>query len=157
MILPMVCQRAGLLHKDGAITFEAGFDCCDINPLVQYYLVVEHRNHLIVMSHQSVSVANDTLTYDFRIQQSYEGLLGFAQKEINSGVFVMYAGNGEQIISGSSDTDINVGDKSTWLNENGDHSSYYFQDFDLNGDTNVQDKNLWLENNGKFSDVPRNN
>ena len=152
----MVCQRAGLLHQDGTITFESGFDCCDLNPFQQYYLVIEHRNHLIVMSHQPVSVTNDTIAYDFRIQQSYTNLFGFSQKEIKPGVFVMYGGNGEQINSGSSDTDINVGDKSTWLDENGDHSSYYFQDFDMNGDSNVQDKNLWLRNNGKFSDVPRN-
>ena len=46
-----------------------------------------------------------------------------------------------------------VSDKDYWLDENGDHSSYYFNDFDLNGDVNVQDKSLWLENNGKFSDV----
>jgi len=151
-----VCQKAGLLHKDGSITFESGFDCCDINPFQQYYLVVEHRNHLLVMSHQPVGVTNDTITYDFRVQQSYTNLFGFGQLKIRDGVYVMFGGNGEQIVTNSADTDINVADKDTWIDENGNHSSYYFQDFDMNGDTNVQDKNLWVRNNGKFSDVPRN-
>jgi len=119
-------------------------------------LVVEHRNHLLVMSHQPVGVTNDTITYDFRVQQSYTNLFGFGQLKIRDGVYVMFGGNGEQIVTNSADTDINVADKDTWIDENGNHSSYYFQDFDMNGDTNVQDKNLWVRNNGKFSDVPRN-
>ncbi len=150
-----VCTRAALLHSDGHIEMLAGFDCCNINTDSSYYLVIEHRNHLIVMSHQRVIITNDTLTYDFRSQQSYKSLLGFGQKQIKPGVFAMFAGNGQQITIGSADTDINVGDKDIWLDENGDHSSYYLNDFDLNGDVNVQDKNLWLNNNGRFSDVPR--
>ena len=67
----------------------------------------------------------------------------------------MFAGNGQQVISASADTDINVNDKDLWLLQNGQNSSYYLNDLDLNGDANVQDKNLWLINNGRFSDVPR--
>ena len=79
--------------------------------------------------------------------------MGFGQKQIGV-AYVMYAGNGSQ---STTDDLLNIiaNDKNDWLDENGDHSSYYFYDFDLNGDTNVQDKNLWLDNNGVFSDVPR--
>jgi hypothetical protein len=153
-----VCKRAGLLFSDGHIEFPGGDEwCCGIDAAGTYYLVIEHRNHLIVMSHEKVAVTNDSIAYDFRNQQSYRGLLGFGQKEIEPGVFVMYGGNGEQILTLSSDTDINVKDKDDWLDANGDHSSYYKDDFDMNGDVNVQDKSLWLENNGIFSDVPNEN
>ncbi|MDF1865365.1 MAG: cadherin-like domain-containing protein, partial [Saprospiraceae bacterium] len=154
-----VCKRAGLLFSDGHIEFpDEGNWCCSIDANSTYYLVIEHRNHLIVMSHVKIPVTNNTIAYDFRIQESYRGLLGFGQKEIEPGVFVMYGGNGEQLLTLSSDTDINVKDKDDWLDSNGiNHSSYYKDDFDMNGDVNVQDKSLWLENNGTFSDVPNEN
>jgi hypothetical protein len=106
------------------------------------------------MSHVKVAIVNNSITYDFTAQQSFKGLLGFGQKLIN-GKYVMYAGNGQQSISSSADTDINVNDKDLWLLQNGQNSSYYKNDLELNGDVNVQDKNLWLINNGRFSDVPR--
>ncbi|MFK7979164.1 MAG: hypothetical protein AB8G86_04225, partial [Saprospiraceae bacterium] len=150
-----VCTRAALLHADGQIEFMSGSDCCAINTALSYYVVIEHRNHLIVMSHQAMPVVGGTITYDFRTQQSYEGLLGFGQKPLGLGTYVMYAGNGDQASGSNGNRILNIisSDKDLWLEENGDHSSYYFNDFDLNGDVNVQDKNLWLENNGKFSDV----
>ncbi len=150
-----VCTKAALLLNDGTVQMVSGFDCCDIDPNQTYYIVIEHRNHLIVMSHIEVPIVGNTITYDFTTQQSYRGLLGYGQKLIN-GKYVMYAGNGQQTISSSADTDINTNDKDSWLNQNGDNSSYYINDFELNGDVNVQDKNLWLINNGIFSDVPRN-
>jgi hypothetical protein len=132
----------------------SGFDCCDLDLAKTYYVVVEHRNHLLVMSHEKVAIVNNSITYDFTAQQSYRGILGFGQVLIN-GKYVMYAGNGEQSISANADTDINVNDKDAWLIQNGQNSSYYKNDLELNGDANVQDKNIWLNNNGKFSDVPR--
>jgi hypothetical protein len=154
-----VCTRAALLHADGHIEFLAGSNCCEIDTLKSYYLVIEHRNHLIVMSHQRVSIINGNINYDFRNKQSYKGLFGFGQKEIAPGVFAMYAGNGDQVSGNSGNKILNiiVSDKDKWLNANGNHSSYYKNDFDLNGDVNVQDKNLWLENNGIFSNVPWEN
>ena len=148
-----VCTRAGLLHSNGTIELIQTANCCQLDITKSYYIVIEHRNHLIVMAHQKQPVTGGAITYDFRTQQSYKGLLGFGQKQIG-GAYVMYAGNGFQ--STTNDLlNIISNDKNEWLNENGEHSSYYFYDFDLNGDTNVQDKNLWLNNNGVFSDVPR--
>ena len=152
-----VCKQAGILNSNGQIEFVDNNGCCGLDVNETYYVVIEHRNHLLVMSHEKIGIVNNTIAYDFRTQQSYIGLLGFGQKEITSGVFTMHAGNGYQVTNTSADTDINVNDKDSWLNGNGQHSSYYFHDFDLNGDSNVQDKNLWLKNNGKFSDVPRGN
>ncbi len=149
------CTRAGLLMKNGTIIF-MNDECCLVDPSKDYYVVVEHRNHLLVMSHQKVEIIDSTIQYDFRAQQSYTRLFGYGQKEVEPGKYVMYAGNGDQYLEEESPVDINVSDLTEWLKENGKHSSYYFMDFDLNGDANVQDKSYYLENIGIFSDVPKN-
>jgi len=107
------------------------------------------------MSPEAMPVINGTITYDFRSEPSYRRLFGNTQKEISPGVFAMYAANGDQYTSNESAVDINVGDLAEWLKENGQHSSYYRQDFDLSGDANVQDKGLYLDNIGVFTDVPK--
>ncbi len=148
------CTRAGMLLNDGTIEFLED-DCCLVDPSLEYYVVIEHRNHLIVMSPTPLPVVNDTIKYDFRSNTSYRSLLGFTQKGLSTGVNAMYAGNGDQYLSIQSPVDINVNDVSEWLKENGLHSSYYFMDFDLNGDVNVQDKTYYLNNIGVFTDVPK--
>lgn len=155
-----LCQAAALLHNDGRIEFVEGFDCCDLDLTATYYLVVEHRNHLIVMSHEPLSVVDGTLTYDFRQQQSYifdEFNFGTfsGQKEILPGVFAMHAGNGNQTQTTSSDTDVNFDDRTFWESENGIIAKYRFGDYNLNGDTNFNDRRVWELNNGKFTSVPR--
>lgn len=152
-----VCMTAALLHKDGTIEFVDGFDCCELDPDAFYYLVIEHRNHLLVMSHIPVPVVNGKISYDFRYHNSYTTLVGAGQKEMSPGVYAMYAGNGDQQTRAVDDTDINTADLNRWISDDGLNSSYFLRDFDLNGDVNVQDKGLLLRNNGIFSDVPRNN
>ncbi|MCC7445334.1 MAG: hypothetical protein IT263_10955, partial [Saprospiraceae bacterium] len=149
-----VCRKAALLHSDGSVEMVNGFDCCEIDINKQYYVVVEHRNHLIVMSNDKLPVISSTITYDFTKQQSYRGLLGYGQKYV-SGKFLMYAGNGDQVQTTTSIKDINAKDKDLWLIHNGENSQYNINDFELNGDVNVQDKNMWLDNNSIFTDVPR--
>jgi large repetitive protein len=155
-----VCQAAALLHNDGRIEFIDEFGCCDVNLLEQYYLVIEHRNHLIVMSHEPISLVGNKITYDFRTQQSYiNDPFGFGifagQKEILPGVFAMYAGNGNQTLTTQSDTDINFDDRTFWESQNGNIGEYRIGDYNMNGDTNFNDRVTWELNNGKFTSVPR--
>ncbi len=150
------CTRAGLLHQDGRITFPDD-DCCLVDPTKSYFVVVEHRNHLIVMSPSRIPVVDNTIAFDFRSNQSYRRLLGVGQKEIAPGVFAMYAGNGDQYLFGPSPVDINSDDLSEWQSQNGTHSGYYRHDFDLSSDVNSGDKRYPLENNGLFTDVPKGN
>jgi hypothetical protein len=164
-----VCQAAALLHANGYIEFVEEFECCGVDLILDsFYLVVEHRNHLIVMSETKlpvdIGVDSSVITYDFRNQQSYlDDPFGFgaaAQKEILPGVFAMYAGNGEQTNGGGSfteqeDTDINFNDRTFWEGENGDIGFYRTGDYNLNGDTNFNDRVTWERNNGTFSSVPR--
>ena len=85
-------------------------------------------------------------------------LFGFyaMQKEIQTGTFAMYAGNGNQTLTGQSDTDINFDDRTYWEGQNGIIGRYKIGDYNMNGDTNFNDRILWQFNNGKFTSVPRN-
>jgi hypothetical protein len=162
-----LCQAAALLHKGGYIEFVEEFDCCDLDLLGSYYLIVEHRNHLIVMSDTVVPIVpgidSSTITYDFRQQQSYMDdpfMIGIfaGQKELLPqlpGNYAMYAGNGNQTNTLFSDTDINFDDRSYWEGENGEIGEYRIGDYNMNSDTNFNDRVTWERNNGKFTSVPR--
>ncbi|MCB0582061.1 MAG: DUF11 domain-containing protein [Phaeodactylibacter sp.] len=154
-----ICQAAALLHEDGSIEFVDEFQCCDVDLGQSYYLVIEHRNHLIVMSHAPIAITGGVISYDFRVQQSYvDDPFGFGhvgQKEILPGVWAMHGGNGNQTLSAESDTDINFDDRTYWEAENGDIAKYRIGDYNLNGDTNFNDRRVWELNNGKFTSVPR--
>jgi hypothetical protein len=157
-----ICQAAALLHKDGTIQFVKPLNCCVVSESTNYYIAIEHRNHLIVMSNAKISFINHKLSYDFRFQQSWEnpffaGLNLFArEKEILPGKFAMYAGNGNQTPSLNADTDINFDDRSFWESQNGAVGFYRIGDYNLNADTNFNDRVAWERNNGKFTSVPRN-
>ena len=155
-----ICQAAALLHQDGSITFIDSFLCCGLNQVIPYYIVIEHRNHLIVMSDTTVMAINDTVTYDFRIQESYIfdplGTNVFVgQKQIMDGVFAMYAGNGNQYPDPFGDTDINFDDRTFWELTSGITGSYNHGDYNLNSDSNFNDRVVWERNNGKFTSVVR--
>ena len=144
---------AGLVHRDGHVEFVDGFDICNLDPTEDYYIVIEHRNHLVAMSHIQVPILNGTLSYDFRYHNSYQKLLGTGQKEMAPGIYALVAGNGDQNTSILDARDINPNDLSKWLIDNGLTSSYFLRDYNLSGDVNVTDKGLFLINNGIFSDV----
>ncbi|MBE0639427.1 MAG: DUF11 domain-containing protein, partial [Bacteroidales bacterium] len=157
-----VCQAAALLHKDGTIEFVNGsFTCCGLNLNSSYWIVIEHRNHLIVMSHEDVEIVNNKITYDFRNKQSYIDpdvlfpQLFVRQKEVLPGVFAMFGGNGQQSFTSQSDTDINSDDRVFWGGENGIFGYYRIGDFNLNGDVNFNDRTIWEFNNGQFTSVSR--
>jgi hypothetical protein len=156
-----VCQKAALLHNDGHIQFvNGGFTCCDLSFANSYYLVIEHRNHMIIMSPEPLPVVVGTITFDFRTHQSYIddpfGYGSVGQKEIQPGVYVMFAGNGNQVLNAGSDTDINFDDRTYWEGQNNTAGRYRIGDYNLNGDCNYNDRTTWEFDNGKFTSVPRN-
>jgi len=154
-----LCQKAALLHNNGAIQFiDGGFSCCNLDYSTPYYLVIEHRNHLMVMSDTAISVSEGIISYDFRYRQSYINPLvtgGSGQKEILPGLYAMYAGNGDQVLTVSSDTRINLDDETYWQGQNGKIGSYLNGDYNMNGDCNYNDRVTWEFNNTVFTTVPR--
>ena len=149
-----VAKTAALLHKDGSISFP---DRCVLNTgmgIDSVYILVEHRNHIGVMTPQAMPVVNSTINYDFRGGDSFRDATGFGQKQLPTGEWVMYSGDVNQVADAVS-YDINGQDKSLWVGENGIFDNYLDTDFDMNGDVSGADKTLWFDNNGISSRVPK--
>ena len=146
-------RGAGLLHEDGTIEMIQEPDLTEVEDR-EFFVVIEHRNHLPVMSPTMLTVRGGQVTYDFSQEDSFREIIGDGQKELSNGVYVMAAGNGDVDTEVSSIIDINVRDLNLWIDANGLNSSYFFEDYDLNGDINIRDRELWQENNGIFSTIP---
>ena len=140
----------GLLQVDGQIKIMSELT---VKPGA-YYIVVEHRNHMPVMSSRPIEQKEGSWTYDFTEDQGYTSLLSFGQNKMMDGKFVMIAGNGDHIIGSSSYNDLNIFDLEQWQITNGQNSGYFTEDYDMNGDVNVKDRILWQKNNGKYVFLP---
>ena len=147
-----VYKTAALLHTDGSVHIVDGFEFKNLE-LRGYYVVIEHRNHMAVMSTNQVIAVNGTLSYDFTHSDSYNIGLGHGQKELDDGTYAMIAGNPESTEGFASYTDVNIRDLSAIVMDLGENSGYYLCDVDLDGDVNTKDKSICLYNNGKFSSL----
>ena len=146
-----VDKAAALLYQDGSIAFP---DCCPLTTFYSsLYIVVEHRNHMGVMTPTPVDIISGTLTHDFRATDSYRNPASTGQKQLPNGTWVMVAGNADPTDSGS--YDINGSDKGIWEDQNGTFYNYTASDMNLDSDVNGADKTIWLINNGTFSAVPQ--
>jgi len=141
-------QVAGILQKDGSIRFVSNVCLPDVSQ--PYYVVVDHRNHLTVISANPVNVVNGAFNYDFTIANSYTPATQFGQKQLPTGEWVAYAGdctkyNGQD---DGSRNDISGEDKGVWSGNNGSFDQYTTTDMNLDGDVNGADKIIWEPNNG---------
>jgi hypothetical protein len=149
-----VWQAAGLLHEDGKITF---IEPCYAIPTAQsLFVVVEHRNHLGVMSPMRVPVVNGKLTFDFTQQNSYVTTdpPSFGQvQDAQTSKWKMYAADGNKD-DFFENFDINFNDSNLWKSESGIFDQYKRGDFNMDADVNFSDSVLWKKNNGRYSRVP---
>jgi hypothetical protein len=145
-----VFRAAALLHEDGTISF---LSPCISVPNGSYYVLVEHRNHMGVMSPTPVPVTNGVLTHDFTLADSYttSNPPSFGQKT-KGGKFVMYAGDLRKTTV-AENYDINSNDSSLWKTMSGIFDQYRSGDLNLNADTNSNDSAIWKANSGKYSAV----
>ncbi len=147
-----VAMTAALLKKDGRVEF---VDRCALTTDMAdaLHIVIEHRNHIGVMTPQQINIVNNALTYDFRLTDSYRDQTSFGQKQLATGEWLMFTGDGNQDDLPS--YDITGQDKAIWGEKNGVFDAYLVPDFNLDGDINGQDKILWSKNNGISSRVPK--
>jgi|GEM_PF-1768865 len=146
-----IAKRAAVLLTDGTLY---GMPSIQVeNGTNSLFVVVEHRNHLPVMSAQAIPISSNSLSYDFRQTAGYLGNSGFSQKQLMGGSWAMYASNADQ--SNPSGYEITGADRILWDVENGNFDLYLNVDFNLDGDVNGEDKVLWNRNNGVSSTVPR--
>ncbi len=148
-----IARAAAILRKDGRIDFLNGCPLTADLGLTNVYVVIEHRNQMGIMSPARVNIINNAITYDFRIADSYKDATSYGQKQLPTGAWSMFAGDGDQ--SDLPSYDIMATDKAIWLSENGIFSQYVIPDYNLDGDVNGGDKALWDDNNGVSSRVPK--
>ena len=145
-------QAAGILKRDGSIEFLPASVYLTSVP-APYYVLIEHRNHLVALSAQAIMPDNGVLVYDFTAQNSWVPASGgFGQKELSPGFWGLYSGDGEQILDPLG-YDINGADNSLWNIVNGLFKLYEEADYDLNGEVTGADRILWNINSGIYSGV----
>jgi len=92
-----IASRSAFVNKDGYITSENGSTglVVDVSPNEPCYLVVEHRNHLGVMSAAPIVFTDRVMSYDFTTASScyYGGTNGCV--ELETGVWGMIAGDAD--------------------------------------------------------------
>ncbi len=143
-----IARVASVLLKDGTIS---PFDINLNNTTNPLYVMIEHRNHLPIISAQPIPIVNGTISYDFSTQNSYN-TTGFGQKQIGTN-WMMYGGNADQDAQNS--CDINAADRIFWQAVNGLFDVYNPGDYDLDGDINAADRIIHNLNNGIFSTIPK--
>ncbi|MEM7373826.1 MAG: hypothetical protein AAF587_34705 [Bacteroidota bacterium] len=149
---------AVFLRSDGYLLDLEGDSVLSINlpeGVDSFYVVLEHYNHLIVMSSQKIGVVEGVFSYDFTSSASQAYTIGGSAglKDLSGtgmGPFAMYAGNGAY------DVNINSEDQTLWLNQHLLFNKYLQGNFNLDLNVNPDDQSLWLLNHLLFSAVPRN-
>jgi hypothetical protein len=143
---------AGWVLKDGTVVFPENCGNIALDPLKEYYIQVQHRNHLAVLSPGPVDMlcGGEILSWDFTIANSYQPLFRSGQILVEPGIWAMIAGNGDQLASIQA---INSVDRSVWSGEQG-LLGYKRSDFDLNASTNSADESIWTNNQNKTTAIP---
>lgn len=149
-----VAKTTAYLHSDGRITFPNLENIQAIAEEEAVYIVVEHRNHMGVMTPEPIDVIEGAVVYDFSQEDSYRVSTSYGQKQMPSGEWVMIAGDVDQA-SDDFSYDVNAYDKVDWVEDNGTFGQYKISDLNLDGDVSMLDKSLWVANNGKLSAVPK--
>ena len=153
-----IFKQAALLHDDGSIEFVG--QCFATTLPGPYWIIVEHRNHVGVMSHQPVPITTNAtggleLNYDFRIMDSFSPLFAIGQKLLDParGHYAMLAGDTQK--TGNENFEVNGNDNTVWLLQNGSSEKYSTGDINLDVEVNGNDRSVWLRNNGSASGVPK--
>ena len=100
--------------KDGTVRFVSS---CFAVPNGNYYILIEHRNHMGVMSPSAVPVVNGVLNFDFTTGNSLASLSvndppASGQKTVGTN-WAMFAGDGKKNTQ-TTNFDINFNDSQLW-------------------------------------------
>jgi len=140
-----VAKTMALLTQDGTIEF-LNDDILTKEDGNSFYIVIEHRNHIGIITPTPIPVINNKLEYDFRTQNSFNANgTSYGQKQVAPDIWAMFAGECIQEVNGN---DINGNDKAQWVIENGTFLIYSPTDFNMDGTVDGQDKAIWFNNNG---------
>ncbi len=144
----VVRRRAAFIKKDGTIVDLDGTGSVSFDgvPAGTYYIVLQHRNHIDVMSASPVSLSETSTLYDFSSANS-QAYGASPMMQVGTGRFALYAGdvNVSGIVT-ASDANAVFGA----LNQPG----YLAADANLSGIVTSSDANIMFGNLNKSSQVP---
>lgn len=138
-----VFAKSGFLLENGHVADTDGVDN-GLNLRVlenDYYVVLQHRSHLSIMSRVSMHLTPGNMTsYDFT--DNSDRFYGFGgAKELESGVWGMWGGDM------NSDNEVTKDDYTSWFNDavTGE-SGYKNTDTNLDGEVTTVDYTIWYNN-----------
>ncbi len=146
----VVATRAALLLSDGRVVDVNGVNHVEFIGVEagQYYLWLQHRNHLGIMSASQLNVSRTTDPYSFTTGQD-RALGTMPMVELEAGVFGLWGGDGNANGSVTATDFLEV-----WLPDNG-NAGYLAADFNMDGQVTAFDfLMVWLVSNGQSSRVP---
>lgn len=147
-----VATRAAFILDDGSIVDLDGSTNLSFNVVINdnLYVVVWHRNHLGIISANALTDAGGGL-YPYNFTTGSGQALGpNGQKQIASGVYGMFGGDG------TSSGVVSTFDKTTVWEPFAGTEGYNEADFNLDGQTSNEDKNdTYLGNIGASTKVPQ--
>ncbi|MCD4695842.1 MAG: hypothetical protein K8S16_06335 [Bacteroidales bacterium] len=147
----IIAQKASFIQRDGKIVAVDGSSYLKFYTILanNLYIALYHRNHLGVMSANTIVPVGNLYSYDFTagVGQVYGGANG--HKDIGGGVWGLIGGDGKP------DGQVNNGDKNdAWAVQAGS-SGYKSADFNMDTQVNNGDKNdIWIPNVGRGSQIP---
>lgn len=144
----VAARRAAFIKSDGSLVDLNGTSQLSFAgvPLGNYYVVIYHRNHLAVMTANTVTLSNNPTLYDLTLAQT-QAYGTNPMKNLGSGVYGLFTGDADG--SGS----VNATDRSnTWNQRN--LSGYNGTDVDLSGAVNASDRSIVWNNRNISTQVP---
>ncbi|MEO6132478.1 MAG: cadherin-like domain-containing protein, partial [Saprospiraceae bacterium] len=153
-----IFECAGMLHSNGTVEIPSACGCVNLTLSGPYYVVINHRNHLPIMS-GSLYPVNGVLTKDFSTQDSWIGELfpgvpfGIGQRQVEAGVWAMLAGNGRTNPI-TEEYDLNSGDFTNWNISQNVILHYLGADHTMDADVNSVDNTIWRINFNNVTLIP---
>lgn len=144
----VVARRAAFIKSDGTLVDLNGTSQLSFAgvPMGNYFVVIYHRNHLAVMTANTVALSNNPTLYDLTLAQT-QAYGTNPMKNLPSGVFGLF----------TADTDgngtVNATDRSNAWNQR-NLSGYYGTDVDLSGTVNAGDRSSVWNNKNLSTQVP---
>jgi hypothetical protein len=149
-----IWRCAGWVHQDGTVTFPEDCAFPAIISTSDYYVLIEHRNHLGILTPGYPNVGANmvcdglSLQWDFTLQDSYKPAFRVGQKLLD-GRWMMYAANGEQVVNAAT---IESGDRTLWRSQQ-NLLGYRKGDYNMNVSTGSEDESVWKGNQNKSSGI----
>ena len=143
-----IVSKSAFLRKDGKIVADDGTtEYIELRAQEgNYYIVIKHRNHLSIMSANTVALNGTGSTlYDF--STGTDRYYGSEAVLLESGVYGMYAGD-------TNDSDIITYSDKDPINDNVNYAGYHSADANCSGIVTYADKDFINSNVNKASNVP---